>query len=914
MLSPARLRSAAAPILLGILGLLFHASPAGEALNNRLQDWRMAESQLAASGQVVFVAIDSGSLREVGNWPWSRAVHGQLLDRLTEAGARDVFFDIDFSAARDAGGDGVFVEALDRAGGATYLAAFAQQRSGAPNAPLVFNLPHPTFQPVSWPATVNVMSAADGLIRTYAPGVSIDGVFVPSAGSLLAGGSIAEDSVLAMNFAISPATVPTVSAYDVLAGSFDSDLVRGRSVIIGSSAIELGDFHAVPVHQVIPGALIHAIAAETMMADLALRWTHPAPLAGLMIALFVLLNTTLREKPWLSVGILGCGLVALELVALLAFRHGAIAIPTALAHPTATLFAIGHLAWTLKSSFHLLLRKDVHIRNTENLLSHVFDQSSDGIVVVTEDGRRLMQSRAAKAIFSDKDDASLSLPPQVWAVAQAAMTAAEPPEPELHKLDLPGPKGGRSIEYLVAPSTYRDLDAPDPSGSGVTQRIATISARDVTELKRREREIAYLSTHDERTGALRRGPFLEFLRLRLDAGDPVGILVLNLNRFKSINMTLGRDIGDAILHAVVERLQDIDEGLSAVARLDGDSFALFTELSCDFQRLRAVVECVRDRVCAVYEFDGATAQIGVNLGYEYLDGATGLAPEAALARAEEALDHARSSPSDDIRRYDPKMASRRARLRAIERAMPDALRHAEFSVVYQPQHRLSDGALVGVEALVRWQSPSLGQVYPDEFITIAEKTGLIVELGRQVLFQSVRDAQEFPSGITVAVNVSGVQIDQGDICADVSQALRETGLDASRLCLELTESVLMDQVDATIEIMRDVTWTGVTWALDDFGTGFSSLAYLTQLPLSKIKLDRSFAEGLGADPAADAVLRSVVTLSRGLGLSLLCEGVETAEQAAILRDEGCAEGQGFFYGKPQTKEEILARAARAKAG
>lgn len=898
-------------ILLGVFGALLHLSPAGQMLNNRLHDWRMAMSPVQPSGQVAFVAIDAASLREVGAWPWSRDIHAELLDRLIEAGARDVFFDIDFNLARSPEGDAAFATALDRAGGTVFLAVFAQRLSRAPDAIIGYNQPNALFRDVSWPAAVNITPAPDGLIRQYMAGVSIDDTFVPSVGALLSGGAITDGDAFNINFAISPGQIPTFSAANVFSGGLDPGVLQGRSIIIGSSAAELGDFHAVPLHGVVPGAMIHALATETMLADLAFEWTSPAVVIFVLLATLLVLNQTLANRPWRMLGALGLGLLAIEFVALTLFRHSALALPTGVVHPMAIAFIIGRLASTLNLNIFLLLRRSQEVKNTETLLRHVFDHSSDGLVVVTECGKVLTHSRSVEAMFGLDPEGVVDLPPTIWQTARAVIAAPDQTRAtELHSIDLPGAKGGRSIEYLVAPSSYGDLETLDANGASETRSIATISARDVTDLKQREREIAYLSTHDDRTGALRRSTFLEFLRIRLAYDGAVGVLVLNLSRFKSLNVTMGRDVGDAVLSALVGRLQEIGEGLSAVARLDGDSFALFTELPGSLPEFQETIEKLVACVERPYDMGGAQTQVGVRIGYEWVEGDDDATAETALARAEEALDHARTRGAATICRYDAKMAQFRARRREIERAMPAALDRREFSVLYQPQHRLSDGALVGVEALVRWDSAELGRVYPDEFISIAEQTGMIVELGRQILMQSVHDAQHLPQSVAVAVNVSGVQIKQGDICGDVAEALRVSGLDPSRLCLELTESVLMDDVDDTVEKMRDATWLGITWALDDFGTGYSSIAYLTRLPLAKLKLDRSFTDGLGDDPAVDAILSSMVALSKGLGLCLLCEGVETSRHARTLKELGCAEVQGYLYGKPQPISDIVSASRR----
>ena len=216
--------------------------------------------------------------------------------------------------------------------------------------------------------------------------------------------------------------------------------------------------------------------------------------------------------------------------------------------------------------------------------------------------------------------------------------------------------------------------------------------------------------------------------------------------------------------------------------------------------------------------------------------------------------------------------------------------------------------------MIRWESPTLGQVSPDEFIGIAESTGFIVRLGNWTLEQSARDALTLPPDIVIAVNVSGIQIMRGNLVEDTTRILRKVGLEPSRICLELTETVMLSSSDHIVETMQDLRFLGVTWALDDFGTGFSSMEYLSKMPLEKVKLDKSFTMQLGADPTARPILHSTSELCRGLGVKLLCEGVETSKQLAVLGEEGCEEAQGYFFGKPAPIGDLLAIARKHQKG
>lgn len=216
--------------------------------------------------------------------------------------------------------------------------------------------------------------------------------------------------------------------------------------------------------------------------------------------------------------------------------------------------------------------------------------------------------------------------------------------------------------------------------------------------------------------------------------------------------------------------------------------------------------------------------------------------------------------------------------------------------------------MVGAEALLRWESPTLGPISPDEFIEIAESTGFIVELGNWTLEQAAKDALSLPPELVVAVNASGIQIMRGNLLEDTTRILKDVGLPPNRICLELTETVMLSLSSQIVETMQDLRFLGVTWALDDFGTGFSSMEYLSKMPLDKVKLDKSFTMRLNDDPAARPILHSTSELCRGLGVKMLCEGVETSEQLAVLAEEGCDEAQGYLFSKPVPIDHLVSLA------
>ncbi len=893
-------------ILIGLVIVLASLSGALRSIDTTIGDLRMGLTPKPVTGEVVFIAIDDQSLKEFGLWPWPRSIHADLLNHLTDVNARDVFFDIDFAFASTAAEDDALLEALERAGGSTYLAAFSQARmalAGDATEPS-HNLPYTEFRTSSWPVLVNVPSGRDGLVRHYFFSAPVNGEDLPSAASFLSGSFGPPDGRFLINYGLRPETIPAYSVADVLSGGVPAEALTGKSVVVGAYALELRDNFAVPVHGIIPGAMIHVLATETLMQGVVPYRSNGLVCILLVIAAIGYFQTRGCDfSPWRLIGQSVLVIAGAEVAGLVLFQTRSLLLATGPIYPGLLFYGFWRMGKALDLSHWRIRNTTAEIGNTRRLLEQVFNDSSDMIVVVDERGTILSNSKSADVLTEAPHDTAPRLPDQfVSAVFEAIQAHRE--GRWLSKGFQETTLGERALQYAVTPSC---LEAPRKGRGSLSGRtyIATIAARDVTALRKKEELLTYLSMHDERTGALRRNAFLKIMQDHIRLGNGVAIFAFSLHRFKIINLTLGREIGDLVLKEAVARLSQPANGLSPVVRLDGDSFAIFSLDPVDSIQPDGVAERIKQIVAAPYELGEARAQVGARIGFASEADTTGLTAADLLEQAEEALDEAQKLGGTRAQRHEPAHTSRKTRARAVERAMWTAIERDEFDLVYQPQVRMTDNRLLGVEGLLRWASPELGQVFPDQFIEIAESNGFIQDIGRWVLGRATGDATLLPSDVTVSVNVSALQMIDHDLVSDVQTSLRESGLEARRLWLELTESVFMSPSHSVIETMRDLEMLGVSWALDDFGTGYSSLAYLSKLPLRKLKLDKCFIQALEADGDARAIVRSVSELCEGMGLELVCEGVETEEQVRILLQENCREAQGYFYGKPQTVYDVL---------
>ncbi|MDE5456071.1 EAL domain-containing protein [Bradyrhizobium sp. CSA112] len=457
-----------------------------------------------------------------------------------------------------------------------------------------------------------------------------------------------------------------------------------------------------------------------------------------------------------------------------------------------------------------------------------------------------------------------------------------------------------SIVELMNGRTFKIRHRPMPGGGWVATH------EDITEQRQSEVKIEYMAHHDALTDLANRvllNDRLQHALGRVQHGEMVAVHHLDLDQFKAVNDTFGHPCGDKLLRIVAERLRSLVGEADTIARMGGDEFVIVQATITDPADATSLAQRVIDALSEPYDIDGQQAVIGVSIGISVGPG-DGSNPDKLLRNADLALYRAKSDGRGTFRFFEPAMDLQMQTRRIMEQELRRALPRGEFELHYQPVVNLASQEISGFEALIRWNHPTKGMISPATFIPLAEEIGFIVPLGEWVIRQACATAAQWPGDLHVAVNISAMQFRSPGLMQVIISALAASGLAPTRLEIEITETVLLHNKEATLALLHQLRALGIRIAMDDFGTGYSSLTYLQSFPFDKIKIDRSFVKNITENSSSLNIVRAVAALANGMGMTATAEGVETAEQLHSIASEGCTEMQGFLFSRPLPAAEI----------
>jgi diguanylate cyclase (GGDEF)-like protein len=546
----------------------------------------------------------------------------------------------------------------------------------------------------------------------------------------------------------------------------------------------------------------------------------------------------------------------------------------------------------------------------------IVENNFDGILIVRADGRVEMANDAAVALFR--------LPPLTNAGVDAGVRLGSL-LPELAPVGASGDADGR----LDLGCGRRELQALRSDGSSfpaevVTSRIAeedealfVAVVHDISARKAQQQELEHQALHDALTELPNRRMIIEHLETVLAAaaasGQPLALLLLDLDRFKAINDTLGHEVGDRLLRAVAGRLRATLGGAAIIGRLGGDEFAAIVPPSCDGAQAAAAAGRIMQALAEPFEIDAVALDVAASLGIAlYPDHAE---DQARLLRCADVAMYAAKQQGGGVATYDREKDDNSVRSLVLTGELRRALENRSLFLAFQPKVDLCSGRVCGVEALSRWVHPVHGFIPPDQFIPHAERTGLIQPLTQWCLETALERIVELRAKVpelSVAVNLSTRALHAGDVPATVAGLVAKWGIRPEGLTLEVTESALMEDPKRALDVLHRLSALGLRLSIDDFGTGYSSLAYLKSLPVDELKIDKAFVMHLNEDERDAKIVRSTIDLAHGLGLKVVAEGVETEAHVAALASFGCDVGQGYLFSKPLPVDQWLTWAEGSK--
>ncbi|MET1415284.1 EAL domain-containing protein [Roseibium sp. HPY-6] len=879
------------------------ASGIATSLDRFVWETRYGYDERPVSGDILFVDVDARTLDEIGVWPFPRRIYADLTEKLAGAGAQDIVFDIDFSATSNPEDDAIFASALEKAGNVS-LAAFRQAASANSEGEVIVNLPIEPFLEHAWPVVVMVPMEGDSRIWRNLYGFEIDGTTEVSASAFLGEHTGDASGAFFLDYGISINDIKRTALIDVLNGTADLSEFTGKKVIVGASALELRDLFAVPVHGILPGAMIQALGAETLLQDRALIPGGENYALTFAALIFLLLLMTKIEGWSVKLGILLLSVFAIEVVAVSVQKTMPVLVPTASAY---LLFILAAAIIVLRElGLHKVLAHiaDVKQRNSDRMLGQVFDDSFDAIIVIDADCRITAANQTARKLFSTETLAGSSarsvLPSALVEEAIAVLQVSEgrEPIPQILVLAQEGAKR-RFIEYVVT-KAEKTLAYGTNANKTETRALACLTCRDVTDERESAARLEYLARFDPITDLLNRSGFeRELYRQTKNActkSEAVCVFQFAVTNMDQIVATLGFSYGDRVRQSIASRLKShLAQGITWSA-VTADVFAGISILKFGSGRDVQIVDDIQRIIGEDYSIDGARISVQLKFGYVVSEGETDA--DTILKRAGNALSKARRDSQNQIVRFESEMDTALQRRRKLETELFKAIIRDELRLDYQPLVNLKDGSLFGVEALLRWDSREFGAVSPGEFIPIAEENGYIQELGSWALNRGMKEILTLPVPLRVSINVSPVQFFRGNLVETVTEALERSRFPAERLDLEVTESLFIEDSPDLKRNMEDLKAIGCSFSMDDFGTGYSSLGYITKFPFSKIKLDRSFVRETIDQQQDTAVIEAVLLLAEGYGMSVIVEGIETFEQSHRLQELGCRFGQGYYFGRP----------------
>ena len=878
---------------------VLHAAGLLEFVERPLQNLRFRVVQRRASGDVVLVAIDSKSLRALGDWPYAEQRYAAAVESLAKAGSRRIALAVTLPSQSIPAEHRVLANALEQTRPAVVVSAVH-----APGDDDLAGEREAEFLPPVLLRTRSVMASADllrdddGVVRRYALQSVFSGATTPSLAAAMSDGMPLPREAFYIDLGIDPDSIPRVPFADVLSGRYDPAMVAGKTVLIGLTAPEVASAVAMATGRSLPPVVVHALALESLFRGRALSRT------GFALSFLVALPLALllwRRPAWISsrrglfsvmTAFAGCFVLSVIVQSI---------FPVVLDISPWILAMVGLVivaeAPPTDEDASKLYRGSARIDRAEKLMRYVVDNNFDAVILASGDGTIEILNEAAQRMFGySSPDAVGRFVGELVRPAEGKLATKSPAD-----AFLPGPRTREAIGIRRDGSRFPvELRVGEIDGDGRRRRVGTL--RDITDRRAHERALEHQARHDTLTGLPNRVMLREQVVRALNQaqrdGSKVAFLILDLDRFKEVNDTLGHHVGDMLLQHIGARLQSEIRQSDTIARMGGDEFAVLLP-GTDAETAKDVARRLVASLAQPFETQGLPLQIEASIGIAMFP-EDGKDASDVIQRADVAMYVAKRERTG-FAVYELGRDFNSVRHLTLNGELRRAIDEDHLVLYYQPKVSANDGTIVGAEALVRWQHALFGMIPPDDFIALAEHSGLIKPLTRWVLNEAMRQAAEWRRNglpLPVAVNVSARNLLEKGMPDEVARLLESHGLPPEFLVCEITESVIMEDRRRSLEAITELVHMGVTIAIDDFGTGYSSLAYLRQLPAAEIKIDKSFVMRMDRDKDDAVIVGSTIQMAHSLGLKVVAEGVESERIWCELQALGCDYGQGYYFSRP----------------
>ncbi len=920
------------PLLLLVLVYYLSYTSTLVRVDRFIYDYVSTYPKRTPTEDIIIIAIDSESLARYGQWPWPREIHADLIDKISIGGAKVIGFDIIMSEPdrNDRKNDRLLAQALERSG-KVVMPVFADFNDKSKRLHLVKPIPIFT-EAAAGLGHVDFEVDADGIVRrTYLKG----GIGYPEwpafalatlnvargnasketadSQSVAPGRSrawVRSDEVL-LSFAGRPGHFQRISCAVFMEPDFDPSLLRDKIVLVGTTASSLGDTLPTPVSGeslFMSGVEINANLIHALRHDLVITPTDKSTRALLSTVLIfiVLLCYTIPSQRGVQLAIL---IGALSII----FLSGFLLVVNKIWFPPAaalTTLILSYPLWAWKRLDRLVASLFIEREQALVMLHSI----ADGVITTDNNCKIKHINPVVEELTGYTNEKVIGRPLQEIFSIQEEHSSKSSEELVRECIET-----SRAV-YLENEVYYQDTKArthilkinvsPLRNRNGQVCG-ALLSINDITEKQEALAKLTHQATHDPLTNLPNRALFFDRLEQAVmraaRKNEHVAILFLDLDNFKKVNDQIGHSGGDLLLQKIAERLKKACRESDTVARLGGDEFIILLEGFID----TTIAATVADKIMHLLR-----TPLTINRNDFYTSGSLGISlfpkdgdnADQLVKNADIAMYEAKKNGRNNFLFFSGEMNELIQRRLRMENQLRTALTRSALELHYQPQLRLKDDKIVGVEALSRWILDDESYISPSSFIPVAEESGLILPLSEWVLYTACMQAKiwqdEMGYPVRMSINISPRHFLEDNLLEQLKRIIRKTGITPQNLELEITEGLIMQDIERSVDIMKNFNRMGGTISIDDFGTGYSSLAYLKEFPLHRLKIDKSFVNGIESDSKNIGLAKTIITMGHGLGLEVIAEGVEKAEQLSILRELGCDIIQGYYYSRPLPVDEL----------